>query len=369
MYQADNRIVLTLDAGGTNFVFSAFKGNHNVVAPIRQDANAHHLETCLTGIKEGFYRVMEQLPKGEKPVAISFAFPGPADYPNGIIGDLGNLPAFRGGVALGPMLEAEFGLPVYINNDGDLYAYGEALGGVLPEVNEMLAEAGSSKRFRNLVGITLGTGFGAGIVSNNRLLMGDNSMAAEVWLLRAFHHAEMNAEEEVSARAIRRNYAKMAGVAVESIESPYAVYEIAMGKKPGNVDAAINAFFKMGEALGNAMAQLITLIDGVVVIGGGLSGARELIMPGVMSQLKASYHDYHGNVFPRLVQSVYDLDKPADVALFLQGAQREIMVPFTDQKVHYDPQSRVIVAFSRIGASEAIALGAYAYALSQIDHR
>ena len=37
------------------------------------------------------------------PVAISFAFPGPADYPAGIIGDLANLPAFRGGVALGPM--------------------------------------------------------------------------------------------------------------------------------------------------------------------------------------------------------------------------------------------------------------------------
>ena len=84
---------------------------------------------------------------GEKPVAISFAFPGPADYPNGIIGGyLPNLPSLRDGVALGPFLEEKFGVPVFINNDGDLYAYGEALGGVLPQVNAKLEYLGSSKR-------------------------------------------------------------------------------------------------------------------------------------------------------------------------------------------------------------------------------
>ena len=63
---------------------------------------------------------------GGKPVAISFAFPGPADYPNGIIGGyLPNFPSFREGVALGPFLEYKFGIPVFINNDGDLFAYGE----------------------------------------------------------------------------------------------------------------------------------------------------------------------------------------------------------------------------------------------------
>ncbi len=36
-------------------------------------------------------------------------------------------------MALGPFLEYKFGIPVFINNDGDLFAYGEALGGALPE--------------------------------------------------------------------------------------------------------------------------------------------------------------------------------------------------------------------------------------------
>jgi glucokinase len=121
---------------------------------------------CLANLVEGFTRVKTLCP--EPPVAISFAFPAPSDYPNGIIGDLHNLPGFRGGVALGPMLEEKFGIPAFINNDGDLFVYGEAIGGFLPHVNAMLEKAGSPKRYHNLFGITLGTGFGGGIVRKGR---------------------------------------------------------------------------------------------------------------------------------------------------------------------------------------------------------
>ena len=38
MYENDNRTVLTLDAGGTNFVFSAIRGCQVVVTPVRLDA-------------------------------------------------------------------------------------------------------------------------------------------------------------------------------------------------------------------------------------------------------------------------------------------------------------------------------------------
>ena len=60
--------------------------------------------------------------------------------------------------------------PVIINNDGDLFAYGEAMAGFLPKVNSMLADAGSPKRYRNLFAVTLGTGFGGGIVRDGQLL-------------------------------------------------------------------------------------------------------------------------------------------------------------------------------------------------------
>ena len=64
---------------------------------------------------------------------------------------------------------------VVFNLDGDLYAYGEALGGVLPEINERLAKAGSAKRYHNLIGYTFGTGLGIGTVINGELNRGDNS--------------------------------------------------------------------------------------------------------------------------------------------------------------------------------------------------
>ena len=120
--QPDNRIVMTLDAGGTNFVFNAIQGGEEMFDPIRIKAKGATLEEVLMKIIDGFTMVKQGLK--EAPVAISFCFPGPADYPNGIIGDLENLPTFRGGVALKAMLEEKFGIPVYINNDGDLFAYG-----------------------------------------------------------------------------------------------------------------------------------------------------------------------------------------------------------------------------------------------------
>ena len=46
-YQNDQRIVLTLDAGGTNFVFSAMQGKNEVVTPVRLPAHANDLDKSL----------------------------------------------------------------------------------------------------------------------------------------------------------------------------------------------------------------------------------------------------------------------------------------------------------------------------------
>ena len=196
--------MMTLDAGGTSFRFCAMCGGKPATETFVLPSNGDNLPRCLANLVEGFRRVQALCPT--PPVALSFAFPGPADYPNGIIGDLPNLPGFKGGVALGPMLADTFGLPVFINNDGDLFAYGEAIAGLLPWANAQLAAAGSPKRFRNLFGITLGTGFGGGLVRDGKLFIGDNSGAGEVWLLRNKLAPAMNAEEGASIRAVRRNW-------------------------------------------------------------------------------------------------------------------------------------------------------------------
>jgi predicted NBD/HSP70 family sugar kinase len=88
----DTRVVLTLDAGGTNLVFSAMRGGREVVEPLTLPAQADHLRSCLDNVVRGFSEAKALAPAA--PVAISFAFPGPADYPRGIIGDL----RFGGGI-------------------------------------------------------------------------------------------------------------------------------------------------------------------------------------------------------------------------------------------------------------------------------
>ena len=239
MYKHDQRTVMTLDAGGTNFVFSAICGNQDIVTPICYPAVSDNLEECLTVLHRGFSQVKEQLE--DEPVAISFAFPGPADYKNGIIGDLPNFPAFRGGVALGPFLKEKFGIPVFINNDGNLFAYGEALAGILPSVNEELEAAGNPKRYRNLLGITLGTGFGAGVVIDNCLLTGDNGCGGDVWIMRNKKYTDLIAEESVSIRAVRRVYGELSGETIENL-MPKDIYDIAEGTRTGNREAALKSF-------------------------------------------------------------------------------------------------------------------------------
>ena len=360
----DARIVLTLDAGGTSFRFSAIRGGKTITETATMPSNADNLDKCLANIVDGFTRVREQC--AAEPAAISFAFPGPADYPNGIIGDCPNLPGFRGGIALGPMLEDKFGIPVFINNDGDLFVYGEAIAGFLPHVNGLLEKAGSPKRYKNLFGVTLGTGFGAGIVVNGTLLAGDNSISGEIWLLRNKLDPDMNAEEGVSIRALRRTYAKEAGIPFEESPEPRILFEIGAGSRPGNAPAAIEAFRRMGEVAGDAMANALTLVDGLAVIGGGISAAGPLFLSPLVAELNGTYRSFDGTRFPRLASTAFNLEDPEQMKTFLAGDTRVVETPGSGRKVVYDVLRRVGVGLSRLGTSEAIAVGAYAFALQKL---
>ncbi len=366
-YSKDPRIVMTLDAGGTNFRFTAVGAGKPVTETVAMPSNGDNLDRCLANIVEGFSRVKAQCPT--PPVAISFAFPAPADYPEGIIGDLYNLPGFRGGVALGPMLEEKFGIPVFINNDGDLFVYGEAIAGFLPYVNGLLEQAGSPKRYKNLFGVTLGTGFGGGIVRDGELFLGDNSMAGEVWLLRNRLVPTMNAEEGASIRAVRRVFAEAAGIPFDQAPEPKAIYDIGTGKTPGNTEAAREAFRRLGVVVGDAMGNVLTLIDGLAVVGGGVSGAWPLFLPALVGELNSLYTNPAGKQYRRVASPVFNLEDPAQLDIFLKGDTREVTVPGSTRKVRYDPLQRLAVGMSRLGTSEAVAIGACAFALRRLDQR
>jgi glucokinase len=364
-YKNDIRVVMTLDAGGTNLVFNAVQAEQEILEPITLSSHSDHLEEVLNKIIDGFSQVQNKLVP--KPVAISFAFPGPADFENGIIGDLQNLPFFKGGVALGPMLREKFNIPVFINNDGDLFAFGEAIAGLLPEINKKLEDAGNPKRYKNLFGATFGTGFGGGIVTRHGLLCGDNSAGGEINRMRNRTFKNWDTEESVSIRGIKREYANNTGLNLASCPEPREIFEIGMGRSKGDQHAAIHAFEAFARDAADALANATTLIDGLVVIGGGLSGAYPLFLPKLVEEMNYPFDTMSGLPLDRMESVAYNLEDDINLASFLKSSSLEIPVPFTDQTVFFDPNKKVGVGISRLGTSRAVSIGAYAYALAKLD--
>lgn len=364
MYKHDDRTVITLDAGGTNFVFGAMRGCEYIGQTVTMPSNAHDLDLCLATMVKGFEQILSSL--DDKPVAISFAFPGPADYPNGIIGGhLPNFPSFRDGVALGPFLSEKFGLPVFINNDGDLFAFGEAMAGALPEINSRVAGLGSKKQYYNLLGYTFGTGLGIGEVIGGKLNLGNNS-CVETFCLPSCEDSEVMAEDFASIRAIVREYGRLTGEENHGL-TPRDICEIADGKREGNAEAAKEAFARFGRQAGDAMATAVTLTDSLIVIGGGLTGAAHHIMPELLKRLRSSIKTINGEQVDRVQLKVFNLDDDKEFEEFAKGDARQLRVYGTEKYVTYDPMKRTGVILSRLGASRAISIGAYCYAISQLD--
>lgn len=358
----DRRIVLTLDAGGTNFVFSALKGGKPITPLITLPSNSNNLEKCLLTIIKGFQKIIDLL-LPEKPVAISFAFPGPAEYKKGIIINPPNFPSFQDGIALGPMLEDHFKLPTYINNDGDLFTYGEAIGGFLPEVNAGFKKLKIKKKFKNLIGITLGTGFGAGVVINTRICAGDNSAGAEIWLMRNLLENGIIAEESASVRGIQYYYKKLSAENVEL--SPKDIYRIATGEKEGDKDAAVKAYDRVAQVVAEALVNVINVIDGGVVIGGGIAGSSKLLLPQILKHLNGTIENRKGDKFNRIVSQAFNFEDERTKEAFYHTATKKIKVPFSNREIEYVGNKRIPIGISRLGTNNATMLGAYAVALAK----
>src|SRR5262249_26308939 len=206
------------------------------------------------------------------------------------------------------------------------------LHGLLPDVNSLLANKGSPKRYRNLLGVTLGTGFGGGIVRDGELFVGDNGAAGEIWLERHKLERGSPAEDGVSIRAVRSVFARGAGIAPDEAPDPSEIAAIARGKSPGDGPAAREAFRRLGEVAGDAIANALTLLDGLVVVGGGLAGAAELFLPALVGELNAAFETPSGAKPPRLELTAFNLEDTKERERFVADRMREVLVPGSSRK-------------------------------------
>lgn len=101
--------------------------------------------------------------------AIGIGVPGMVDSEKGIIYDLTNIPAWKE-VHIKKLVEAKFNRPTFVGNDANCFVLG-------------IKHFGVGKNYKNIVGATLGTGLGSGIIINNELYTGLHNGAGEYGLV------------------------------------------------------------------------------------------------------------------------------------------------------------------------------------------
>ena len=108
----------------------------------------------------------------------------------------------------------------------------------------------------------------------------------------------------------------------------------------------------MGEVAGDAIAQAITLLDGLVVIGGGIAGAHRQFLPAIVDEMNGTYEAPDGERFPRLAQRAFNLEDPAQLEAFLRGETKELNVPGSTRGVKFDGLQRTGVGVPAWGPAK-----------------
>ncbi len=156
-----------VDLGGTNIVTGVVDENYNIVGrgSVKTKKNSS-TDEIIADIKESIKMAVKYSRIDWSEIkSIGIGTPGTVNIQEGIIEYANNLDFDN--VPIKQIMEDEFHIPVYIENDANCAALGEAI-------------AGAGNGVDNFMAITIGTGIGAGIVINGKLLHGCNNAAGEI---------------------------------------------------------------------------------------------------------------------------------------------------------------------------------------------
>lgn len=194
-----------------------------------QAAEGHILEEIIQSIEN----VFDSSVKG-----IGVGVPSLVDVEKGIVYDVQNIPSWKK-VPLKDILEDRFHTPVYVNNDANCFAVGEKY-------------FGKGKEFRNLAGVTLGSGFGTGLIIDDRLYSGVNCGAGE---FGSIPYLDKIYEYYCSGQFFLGEY----GIKGEEIFNKAEQRDV----------KALNIFMQFGKHVGNAVKAILFAVDPEAVIFGG----------------------------------------------------------------------------------------------------
>lgn len=246
-------MLLGIDIGGTTINLGLIQGNEIVrkhcVPSFRPEAS---LEETLVHLCEKITEIIT--PEVRR---IGVGVPTLVDAATGVVYDASNIPSWKV-VPLKERLEAEFGRHASVNNDANCFALGAA------------ARLGNPSS--TIVGVTLGTGTGVGIVEGGRLFTGVNCGAGE---LPSMPYRE----------GIYEDYCSQKFFLARGISPKEA------GQKARSGDPASLALMdEFGFHLGNLLAMLLFAYDpGTIVFGGGVANNFDLFRDAALRQLREAY--------------------------------------------------------------------------------
>ena len=189
--------------------------------------------------------------------SIGVGVPTLVDSVCGVVFDAANIPSWTE-VPLKAILEERFGVRVIVNNDANCYVLGAA--------------SRLEKKYPVVVGVTLGTGIGVGVVNDGKLFCGTNCGVGEIG---AIPYMGKDYESFCSSKFF----------ADKGTTGGDAAKAVAAGDKE-----ALALFEEFGRHLGTFLSVVMFAYDpGCIIIGGGLSRSYDLFADSMMEALRAAY--------------------------------------------------------------------------------
>ena len=275
-------VILAADIGGSKLASGVVRSDGGLLATLSA-------QTPSGGDGEALYQLLVRLLRGalsestldQSAVrAIGVGCGGPMRYPEGEVSPL-NIPAWRS-FPLRWRLEADFGLPVLVDNDAKAFALGEYW-------------VGRGRGARCLLAMVVSTGVGGGVVENGRLIDGAQGNAGHIGHVVVYPSGPpcgCGGRGCLEAVASGTSLARQARAALEAggrtlLTAAPSARDLRNAAASGD-PLALRLFRRAGMALGRAIASAAALFDlDRVVIGGGVSQASSYFLPSLRRELEA----------------------------------------------------------------------------------
>ncbi|HYO38183.1 MAG TPA: ROK family glucokinase [Nocardioidaceae bacterium] len=284
-------LAVGIDVGGTKIAGGVVDERGRILAMARRESPA----TDTDAIEQSIEELVEELRHEHVVTAVGVGAAGFVDARRSTVLFAPNL-AWRD-EPLRADLEKRIDLPVVVENDANAAAWGEFVFGAGEDVSDSLL-------------VTVGTGVGGGIVHAGELHRGAFGVAAEIGHLRVVPGGRLCGcgnrgcwEQYASGTAlvrdtrdqarqgslIARGLVDRAGGDVDAITGPL-ITEAAQDGDP----FAREQLTSLGRWIGEGIASLAAVLDpAVVIIGGGVSEAGELLLQPVRAHFAANLTGRH----------------------------------------------------------------------------